>query len=72
MPICSSHMQTISGADWLSVAIAEKCTRCQSLSSQPLCQTCMLLENLNQGVAKVQLGGEAEQPPVGQSHSGAS
>lgn len=35
--------------------IAEKCQRCQSLSSQPLCQACMLLESLNKGVAKIDL-----------------
>ncbi|ORY43258.1 hypothetical protein BCR35DRAFT_285424 [Leucosporidium creatinivorum] len=36
----------------------QKCTRCNSLSSQPLCQACMLLESLNKGVAKVELGAE--------------
>ncbi|GAA5959619.1 hypothetical protein JCM21900_002957 [Sporobolomyces salmonicolor] len=35
--------------------VQQKCRRCQSLSSQPLCQACMLLENLNKGVAKVDL-----------------
>lgn len=40
-------------------AFAEKCTRCHSLSSQPLCQACMLLEGLNKGVAKLELGGDS-------------
>ncbi|GAA5932185.1 Ncs6p [Sporobolomyces koalae] len=35
--------------------VQQKCQRCQSLSSQPLCQACMLLESLNKGVAKVDL-----------------
>ncbi|GAA5821667.1 hypothetical protein JCM11251_000962 [Rhodosporidiobolus azoricus] len=38
--------------------VQQKCHRCGSLSSQPLCQACMLLEGLNRGVAKVALGGE--------------
>ncbi|GAA6061797.1 hypothetical protein JCM10212_004853 [Sporobolomyces blumeae] len=35
--------------------VQQKCQRCQSLSSQPLCQACMLLESLNKGVAKLDL-----------------
>ncbi|GAA6010931.1 hypothetical protein JCM10207_003996 [Rhodosporidiobolus poonsookiae] len=34
----------------------QKCTRCGHLSSQPLCQACVLLEGLNRGVARVELG----------------
>ncbi|GAA6017800.1 hypothetical protein JCM11491_004623 [Sporobolomyces phaffii] len=37
--------------------VQQKCQRCQSLSSQPLCQACMLLESLNKGVAKIELSG---------------
>lgn len=34
---------------------AESCSRCGLLTSQALCQACMLLEGLNKGVAKVEL-----------------
>ncbi|KAK4700565.1 cytoplasmic tRNA 2-thiolation protein 1, partial [Phenoliferia sp. Uapishka_3] len=40
--------------------IQKTCTRCGSLTSQELCQACVLLEGLNLGVAKVSLGGEEE------------
>ncbi|GAA5996071.1 Ncs6p [Rhodotorula paludigena] len=35
--------------------VQQSCSRCGSLSSQPLCQACMLLESLNKGVARVEL-----------------
>ncbi|SDA02976.1 BZ3500_MvSof-1268-A1-R1_Chr11-1g03245 [Microbotryum saponariae] len=35
--------------------VQQNCSKCNSLSSQPLCQACLLLEGLNQGVAKVKL-----------------
>ncbi|GAA5895746.1 hypothetical protein JCM6882_001369 [Rhodosporidiobolus microsporus] len=38
--------------------VQQKCHRCGSLSSQPLCQACMLLEGLNRGVARVELGAD--------------
>ncbi|PRQ75795.1 hypothetical protein AAT19DRAFT_12817 [Rhodotorula toruloides] len=37
------------------VSRAEKCERCGSLTSQKLCQACMLLEGLNRGVARVEV-----------------
>ncbi|GAA6038298.1 hypothetical protein JCM8097_003931 [Rhodosporidiobolus ruineniae] len=42
--------------------VQQACQRCGHLSSQPLCQACMLLEGLNKGVAKVDLA--AEEPEV--------
>ncbi|GAA5853853.1 hypothetical protein JCM8547_007473 [Rhodosporidiobolus lusitaniae] len=35
--------------------VQQKCQRCGHLSSNPLCQACMLLEGLNKGVARVAL-----------------
>ncbi|BGP42688.1 cytosolic thiouridylase subunit Ctu1 [Rhodotorula kratochvilovae] len=35
--------------------VQQSCARCGSLSSQALCQACLLLEGLNRGVAKVEL-----------------
>ncbi|POY76324.1 hypothetical protein BMF94_0519 [Rhodotorula taiwanensis] len=35
--------------------VQQSCSRCGLLTSQPLCQACMLLEGLNKGVAKVDL-----------------
>lgn len=32
------------------------CERCGSMSSQKLCQACMLLDTLNLGVAKLDIG----------------
>lgn len=34
----------------------ETCSKCGSLTSQPICQACALLESLNLGKAKVELG----------------
>ncbi|BGP19268.1 cytosolic thiouridylase subunit Ctu1 [Rhodosporidiobolus nylandii] len=39
--------------------VQQSCYRCGSLTSQPLCQACMLLEGLNRGVAKVELSSGA-------------
>ncbi|KAM0787198.1 nucleotidyltransferase, variant 2 [Microbotryomycetes sp. NB124-2] len=36
--------------------VQQKCQRCQSLSSQPVCQACMLLENLQKSAARVDVG----------------
>ncbi|GAA5988912.1 hypothetical protein JCM11641_002913 [Rhodosporidiobolus odoratus] len=35
--------------------VQQSCERCGSLTSQALCQACMLLEGLNKGVARVEL-----------------
>jgi len=37
------------------------CERCGAMASQQLCQACALLDSLNKGVAKIELGkGEVE------------